>query len=262
MLQPLFDLFRTALRPTEIDTLKGKMLYSDAHKEYELLYPEIKRSVSNIESFVKLVLVENERRHGKKEKFGHNMTVAFTQNGGYFYPDEETRLDYYEYKRQYSQSFQAIETIKDRWITHGFFLEFIQKLSPFMAGANETYKLFSKVDCRKNAKVISQPLVDENAKREESYTFIQEFFVNDVTKKDQVSIPTKLELDIPLVKASNKTYPFTLNINLKLNEGQLMYMLTFPGMEILIEQMIQDEMEYFIEKTQEVLPKLPVLFDY
>lgn len=260
MFSQLLDVFRLAAnvddkRPIFQDTERGKYIYVDRDAAYKPLLPELNRTISTVESLADVVLEESRRRENTTGNF---MTVIFTELGGKFYPDDKKRLDEWKYERCPSQQWEFLIRHLGRDMKHLEFVRFLQGLRPSILNYAELMREFKKVTFDAKTAVTSQPII-ENGQAGDQIVFTLE------TKSGHAdtAMPGTVSLRLPFTRGGEKLYNLTIELDVALDENkQVKFRPVVPDMEAIIEDALQDEVEYFTSQVDERLPDLLVLLDY
>lgn len=245
-------------RPAQIDTLRGKMIYSDREEQYNFLIPPINRKVSNLESLFKAILEETRRRI---KPTGDNMTVIFDRDGATFYPDDDTRLDSWNYRRSFSEQWEKLMSGTNRQVDHVSLLRILQSLKPSIVGYADIFRDFRKVQVSAGETISSAPIL-EDGQAGTTISFTSTAASGNASKTSK--LPAEITFKMPLIKGDTKQYEMTVDVDAAISsenkENKIKFSLLFFEKDLILEQLIQDEIEAFKAQVKS-LSNLLILFN-
>jgi hypothetical protein len=218
---------------------------------YDIQKPVVAvRKVSNIDSLIAAV-EEELKRQGKKD--GEKASMSFNQAGGFFQPDDDfSRGINYEYNRKFSNQWKTVvKLLSGGYMNHFELIQAIQSLKPSLGDVYlEVMSFYSKLKLNSSSQLVSQPTFTNNGELGEGYTVN---FMLDSGNKERPDaqtgeqyLPTKLNLKLPYVKNSTRTYGLELEIVIIRKEGGgFAAGFICPGFEEIEEQAMRDEIDKF-----------------
>lgn len=244
------DYIKRDTRRVLLETELGTYIYNDGDKEYKRLKSPQSRTISNIDSFTKVVLEEARRLNNPTGDF---MTVIFTEKGAKFYTDDKLRGDTWAYERSLSQQWSWLLDSINKPMTHLELLRRIQGLKPSITDYRNLFNQFKRVSITNNTVVTSQPILEDGRTNAE-LVFNMEAKAG--SGETQAHMPGELLLTMPYTKGFDKQYEFTIELDGHTDEqSKIRFRLVFPERELVEEAAIADELTYFQEKTS-ALPNL------
>ena len=257
MLKEFFDHLITFKRETILPSSVGPLLYSDSHKEYKPLIKPINRTVSNLESLIKVVFEEAERRNNPE---GRNMTLIFDKDGATFWPDDITRTDSWIYRRSFTDQWLKFQQAINKQFDHVGFLRTLQALKPSILGYQDFSRDFRKVNISAGESISSAPILEDgNAGSAISFTVQASSGISKTSK-----LPAEIRFSMPIVKNDLHDSYFEAEIDASLTndkenkESKIKLSMMFFETDIVIEDLIKNEIEKFVSETQE-MDKLLIL---
>ena len=148
---------------------------------YELLLPGYKRSVSDVDSLIAVVIEEAKRAGNATGEF---MTVSIRKNGAYFHPDDRKRVDTWEFLRQESEPFKALANKLNSPMNHKQFMTFLTRMRPYLGESfSEVFRDYRRVNTETATSASSSPVLVDGGTKED--------FCYEITFKDAGKQPLR-----------------------------------------------------------------------
>lgn len=250
----------TRKRPAMLKLEDGSgdvMIYDDAKKQYEARPRFVKRerSVSNVESFARMV-IEEARRAGCS---GDWMTVVFNQSGGRFYLNDKDGRTVFTYARELAPQWQLLVGAHGRGHAHADFVRLLQQLKPSIVDYSTVMMQFRKVTFGQSTEVDSAPTLVEGAS---GSAYAVRAKVGSAVS--QASLPGEIKFALQFTRSSSMKYESEVEVDVQLNEAKktLTFTLLFTDRPALEERALTDEAAWFKSEVGPKLPQLSILEDY
>lgn len=246
-------------------------VFNDGSQQYEAYETYVRKAdtVSNIDSFIDLVVAEAKRRAlqadssakamaGSDVPDGEFMNVIFSDKGAVFTPDTRDRRDQFIYQRKLSVQWHALLAGLGKKMGHKDFLLWLQSIQPCIPDYAMVMMAFRTITVARKGKLVSDPLLVDGAKGG-SYEFSLEVKAGVTTT---ASIPENFLVKVPYARGDAHTYEFEVRIDVDGGEGQEPTISAYaPAVPMIVDQAISDEMKDFDDRTHE-LPKLLCMVNY
>lgn len=252
---------------TATDGSGKQWLYNDAERRYEPLADAIVKqsgAVSNIESFIALVLEETKRRpiDGKPHN-GEFMTVVFNLAGGKFSADDRLRRDHFTYERTLSPQWRALIATLNKPLEHKQLVSALQLLRPSIIGYADLMLQLRKIHFTDKTNIVSEPTL-QDGKNENTYG-VEVAVTGGTSNTTRTALPSQFDVNLQYARGSEKRYSTTIEIDLstiqKGERKELRFTLIAPDLTNVEEAAVEDEVALFREQTKAV-PRLLTLVDY
>jgi hypothetical protein len=231
-------------KPELIETIDGQ--YIDNNGTYKRVPRNrpFNRIVCNVDSFAKAV-IEQVRRDGEDQDASF-MTVIFERSGGIFYTDDTLgeEQDTWRFQREYTHLWETIINILGRKLSHRQLLDQLESVKIFVPDFENLYHTISKLRASKKINFVSNPIF-ENGEQAGSYQWEQKIDSNGATQK--AICPSEINFQGKIVRGSEIEYQFSLALTPILEEekGQILFSLSMPGFDMVLDQVREDEYMQF-----------------
>jgi len=263
MIQTIIDFIIGLKRPELIDTQDGQYLYRDSSKSYERvpLNRPYYRAVCNVDSFAKAV-IEEVKRDGE-DSDGSGMTVIFEQNGAKFYTDDTLKEEQniWRFNREFTQLWEVVRKMASgQKMSHRQLLDAMESVKIYIPGFERLYQIISKLRASKKINFVSNP-VFEDGEQAGSYQWEQKIDSSNSTEK--AVCPSEIPFKGKIVRGSMIEYGFSLAVTPVLDDekGQILFSLSMPGFDMVLDQVREDEYKAFLELVTD-LKELLILRNY
>ena len=267
MIKEIIEFITGLKRPELIDTQDGQYIYDDARKSFSRVPTNrpFVRHVCNIDSFAKAVLEEIRRGniyYGKGPD-GSETTVIFERSGAVFYTDDSfgAEQDLWKFERESTQLWNAVRDLcSNRRFSHRELLDKLESVRIYIPGYENLYQTISKLRASKKINFVSNP-VFEDGEQVGSYQWEQKIDSSGTTEK--AVCPSEIQFKGKIVRGSEIEYEFALSLTPVLDEekGQILFSLSMPGFDMVLDQVREDEFAAFCELVKP-LTKLLILRNF
>lgn len=246
------------------DQSDRRFLFDDKEGKYLPLERVVVRSrrVSNIESFVALVIEESRRRDNPTGHFG---TVSFSTTGGHFSPDERVALDSFNYIRKLSPQWAALMAALGKPLMHADFIRVLQGLRPSFDAKEYPLLMreFRKVSFDSRTNLVSAPVLT-NGKAGSTFEFTIEVKGGG---QAETAIPSGFRLALPFARGSAAQYYIDVELDAQMVEREgkksVAFVLLCPHKEETEERAVNEEVKLFANTVQVAgLNELLILNEY
>jgi len=264
MIKGIIEFITGLKRPELIDTKDGQYIYNDAKQSFERV-PEnrpFNRTVCNVDSFAKAVL-EEVKRDGEDSN-GSGMSVIFGKNGAVFYTDDTlgSEQNLWVFDREFTHLWSVIQKLTSgQKFAHRQLLDALESIKIFIPGFEKFYQIISKLRASKKINFVSNP-VFEDGEQAGSYQWEQKIDSNNATTERAVC-PSEIPFRGKIVRGSEIEYEFALSLTPVLDDekGQILFSLSMPGFDMVLDQVREDEFVAFCELVKP-LTELLILRNY
>lgn len=249
-----------------------RFLYNDRDQKYDPIDPWVKKAdtVSNIESFIDLVLAEAARRDNAT---GERMNVIFSDTGAILIPNTDDRRDLFTYVRKPSIHWKTLTDGLDEAMPHKQFLTWLESLRPiigidtgtpdkpqFVSQYAEIAAAFRVLRLSTRAKMLSEPLLNDAGTKGSTIDFKIE--VAGVAGGVDVKIPQSFPVLVQFARGDKRKYAFDVMVDINPGPNETPVITPYAAaVDAVSEQAVVDEMEEFEQATGD-LPKLLNLVNF
>jgi len=263
MISKIIEFITGLKRPELIETQDGQYLYNDDIKGYRRVPANrpYSREVCNVDSFAKAVL-EEVKRDGEDSN-GSGMTVIFSQGGGTFYTDDTLgdEQSLWHFNREYTLLWSVVrKMVSGGKFSHRQLLDALESVKIFIPGFEKIYPVISKLRASKKLVLVSNP-VFEDGEQAGSFSWEQKIDSSNTTEK--AVCPSEIPFRGKIVRGSEIEYEFALSLTPILDDekGQILFSLSMPGFDMVLDQVREDEFVAFCELVKP-LTELLILRNY
>ena len=257
MIKEALEHIQKLMRPSELMINERQYLYSDCEEQYKRVLPNQTRDVSNIDSFVDIILEEARRTENDD---GDWMTVIVKQSGGKLFVDDKKQGDIWTYSRCYSNEWhQLMDALGDK-MSHLEFVRWLQSFQNAVIDYPDLARLFRSVSLDSKSTFASAPTLNEG-KTGLTVDFSLEAKGDGPDKK--VSLPSEIRFFMPITRGSKKYYRGRVNYDITVEPSRgPVFTLAFPEKDMMLDQLLKDEYDYVVEKVKPKLKDICILQDY
>jgi hypothetical protein len=264
MIQEIIAFVTGLQRPELIDTQDGQYIYNDSKQSFERVPVNrpFNRTVCNVDSFAKAVLEEIRRDGEDSEGFG--MTVIFERAGAIFYTDDSIGIEQnkWSFDREFTLLWRVVEALcSGQKFSHRALLDKLESVKIFIPGFENLYQVISKLRASKKVNFVSNPIFSDGEQAGQ-YEWEQKIDSNGTTEK--AVCPSEIPFKGKIVRGSEIEYEFSLSITPVLDEekGQILFSLSMPGFDMVLDQVREDEYQAFCDQVKEKAKELLILRNY
>lgn len=255
-------------RPEQLEIGNDTYLYDDARKGYVKLSRDENdnpfiRTVCNVDSFAKAVLEEDKRRKDDKHTNGMRRTVIFNQFGAEYFVDDLERFqqDKWLFKREFTHLWDTIVKIaNEKPMSHKDLIFALDSVRKYIPGYAALHYAISKLRINKKVNFVSDPIFSGG---EQSGSHQWEQRVESSNATETAVCPSEIPFKGQIVRGSSIAYDFALQLTPVLDDdnGRIFFILTMPGMHLVLDQIREDEYSVFCEQVKS-LTDLLILRNY
>ena len=264
MIQEIIAFVTGLKRPELIDTQDGQYIYNDSCKRFERVPVNrpFNRTVCNVDSFAKAVLEEIRRDGEDSEGFG--MTVIFERDGAVFFTDDSIgdEQNKWFFNREFTHLWKVIKALcSGQKYPHRSLLDLLESVKIFIPGFENLYQVISKLRASKKVNFVSNPIFSDGEQAGQ-YEWEQKIDSNNATTERAVC-PSEIPFRGKIVRGSEIEYEFALSLTPILDDekGQILFSLSMPGFDMVLDQVREDEFVAFCELVKP-LTELLILRNY
>lgn len=263
MIKDIIEFVIGMKRPELLETQAGQYLYSDSSQRYERVPKNrpFNREVCNVDSFAKAVLEEVKRDGEDSNGFG--MTVIFEKNGATFFTDDclGSEQNLWQFEREFTQLWKVVSHLATgSKHSHRQLLDAMESVKIFIPDFEKLYQVISKLRASKKINFVSNPIF-EDGEQAGSYQWEQKIDSNGATEK--AVCPSEIPFRGKIVRGSEIEYEFALSLTPVLDDekGQILFSLSMPGFDMVLDQVREDEFKAFCALVKP-LSELLILRNY
>lgn len=242
--------FVTCLKRKElIITRDGEYIYSDADSSYSRVgITPFNRTICNVDSFALAVLEEARRA---KNSTGDHMTVIFDEAGGDFYSADELAHEQnkWNFERRYTNLWHVVKKLVGQKLPHRTLLDSLEAVKNCIPGFEKLYQTISKLRASKKIQFVSNPIFADG---EQSGSFSWEQKIDSNGTTETAVCPSEIPFTGKIVRGSETEYGFSLSLTPQLDEenGRILFAISMPGFDMVLDQVREDEYQAFCEKVK------------
>lgn len=258
----------TKKRPETIAIGSDSYIYNDAQKRYELAQKDENekpfiRTVCNVDSFARVVLEEDKRRSDDKHAAGLRRTVIFCENGAEFFIDDLERFkqDKWVFRRRFTHLWETIVQLANgKQMSHKDLIFALDSVRKYIPGYENLHYAISKLRINKKVAFVSNPIFSEGEQRG---AFEWEQRVDSSNATEKAVCPSEIPFKGQVVRGSPISYEFSLQLTPVLDDenGRIFFVMTLPGMDLVLDQIREDEYSAFCEQVKS-LENLLIIRNY
>lgn len=265
MIKEVLQFISTLKRPELLETVNGQYLLNPAKKCYERVpaHRPFNRVVCNVDSFAKAVHEEVKREPLVPEDKGFCRTVIFEKNGAVFYTDDKmgAEQDIWKFEREFTQLWKVVSHLATgNKLSHRQLLDALESVKIYIPGFENLYQVISKLRASKKINFVSNPIF-EDGEQAGSYQWEQKIDSNGATER--AVCPSEIPFRGKIVRGSEIEYEFALSLTPILDDekGQIIFSLSMPGFDMVLDQVREDEFKAFCTLVKP-LSELLILRNY
>lgn len=263
MIKGIIEFITGLKRPELIDTQDGQYIYNDSCKRFERVPVNrpFNRTVCNVDSFARAVL-EEVKRDGEDSN-GSGMSVIFGKNGAVFYTDDTlgSEQNLWVFDREFTHLWSVIQTLTSgQKFAHRQLLDALESVKIFIPGFEKFYQVVSKLRASKKVQFVSNPIFQDG---EQAGCFEWEQKIDSNGSTEKAVCPSEIPFRGKIVRGSEIEYEFALALTPILDEenGRILFSLSMPGLDMVLDQVREDEYIAFCELVKP-LTELLILRNY
>ncbi|GAB1353165.1 hypothetical protein MASR1M12_18990 [Erysipelotrichia bacterium] len=249
MIKEVLQFISTLKRPELLETVNGQYLLNPAKKCYERVpaHRPFNRVVCNVDSFAKAVHEDVKRNPNIPEDKGFNRTVIFEKSGALFYTDDGmgAEQDVWKFEREFTQLWKVVSHLATgNKLSHRQLLDALESVKIYIPGFENLYQTISKLRASKKINFVSNPIF-EDGEQAGSYQWEQKIDSNGATER--AVCPSEIPFRGKIVRGSEIEYEFALSLTPVLDDekGQILFSLSMPGFDMVLDQVREDEYNAF-----------------
>lgn len=249
MIRELFEMITGLNRSELIITRNGEYIYDDSKKSYQRVdVKPFDRTICNVDSFALAVL--EEARRGKNAT-GDHMTVIFDEAGGDFYSADELAHEQnkWNFERRYTHLWKVIKSLVGTKLNHRQLLDSLDSVKNCIPGFEKLYQTISKLRASKKIQFVSNPIFADG---EQAGFFAWEQKIDSNATTETAVCPSEISFKGKIVRGSETEYEFALALTPMLDEenGRILFGISMPGYDMVLDQVREDEYQVFCEKVK------------
>lgn len=263
MIKGIIEFITGLKRPELIDTQDGQYIYNDSCKRFERVPVNrpFNRTVCNVDSFARAVL-EEVKRDGEDSN-GSGMSVIFGKNGAVFYTDDTlgSEQNLWVFDREFTHLWLVIQKLTSgQKFAHRQLLDALESVKIFIPGFEKFYQVVSKLRASKKVQFVSNPIFQDG---EQAGCFEWEQKIDSNGSTEKAVCPSEIPFRGKIVRGSEIEYEFALALTPILDEenGRILFSLSMPGLDMVLDQVREDEYVAFCELVKP-LTELLILRNY
>lgn len=264
MIREIIEFVTGLKRPESIEINGDTYIYSDSSSSYSRLPANrrYERRVCNVDSFAKAV-IEQVKRDGEDQD-ASGMTVIFEESGGLFFTNDllKDEQDMWVFRRRYTLLWETVESLcSNTKFSHRQLLDKLESVKIFIPGFENLYNTISKLRASKKINFVSNP-VFEDGEQAGSYQWEQKIDSNGSTEK--AVCPSEIPFKGRIVRGSEIEYEFSLSLTPELDDekGQILFSLSMPGFDMVLDQVREDEYDAFCNMVKDGAKELLILRNF
>ena len=265
MIKEVLQFISTLKRPELLETVNGQYLLNPAKKCYERVpaHRPFNRVVCNVDSFAKAVHEDVRRNSNAPEEKGFFKTVIFEKNGAVFYTDDGmgAEQDVWKFEREFTQLWKVVSHLATgNKLSHRQLLDALESVKIYIPGFENLYQIISKLRASKKINFVSNPVFEDGQQGGE-FVWEQKIDSNGTTEK--AACPSEIPFRGKIVRGSEIEYEFALSLTPILDDekGQILFSLSMPGFDMVLDQVREDEFKAFCTLVKP-LSELLILRNY
>ncbi len=190
------------------------------------------------------------------------MTVIFGQNGATLYTNDllKAEQDCWEFERRFTHLWNVIQKIVGKEFTHKGLLDVVDSVRNSIPGFENLFQTMAKLKASKKLHYASNPVFENG---QQGGDFAWEFKLDSTSSTEKAVCPASIPFKGKIVRGSETEYEFQVNVMPRFNEaeGRIIFSLSMPGVDMVLDQVREDEYQSFIERIKP-LPELLILRNY